>query len=30
MSGAQLLGAADLLLGFAIINGFLMPKQKLV
>ena len=29
MSGAQLLGAAVLLLGLAIVNGFLMPKQKL-
>jgi O-acetylserine/cysteine efflux transporter len=28
MSGAQLLGAAVLLLGLAIVNGFLMPKQK--
>jgi len=29
MSGAQLLGAAVLLLGLAIVNGFLMPKQQL-
>ena len=29
MSGAQLLGAVVLLLGLAIVNGFLMPKQKL-
>jgi drug/metabolite transporter (DMT)-like permease len=29
MSGAQLFGAAVLLLGLAIVNGFLMPKQKL-
>ncbi|MGB8314444.1 MAG: EamA family transporter [Aestuariivirga sp.] len=29
MSGAQLLGAAVLLLGLAVVNGFLMPKQKL-
>lgn len=29
MSAAQLLGAAVLLLGLAIVNGFLMPKQKL-
>ena len=29
MSSAQLLGAAVLLLGLAIVNGFLMPKQKL-
>ncbi len=29
MSGAQLLGAAVLLLGLAIVNGFLTPKQKL-
>lgn len=29
MSGAQLLGAAVLLLGLAIVNGFLMPKRKL-
>ena len=29
MSGAQLLGAAVLLLGLGIVNGFLMPKQKL-
>ena len=29
MSGAQVLGAAVLLLGLAIVNGFLMPKQKL-
>jgi len=29
MSGAQLLGAAVLLLGLAIVNGLFMPKQKL-
>lgn len=29
MSGAQLLGTAVLLLGLAIVNGLLMPKQKL-
>lgn len=28
MSGAQLLGAAVLLLGLAIVNGFLLPRQK--
>ena len=29
MSGAQLLGAAVLLIGLAIVNGFIPPKQKL-
>jgi O-acetylserine/cysteine efflux transporter len=29
MSGAQLLGAGVLLIGLAIVNGFLLPKQKL-
>lgn len=29
MSGAQLLGAAVLLFGLAIVNGFIPPKQKL-
>ncbi len=29
MSGAQLLGAAVLLLGLAIVNGFVLPKKKL-
>ncbi len=29
MSGAQLLGAGILLIGLAIVNGFILPKQKL-
>ena len=29
MSGAQLLGAAVLLLGLAVVNGFVLPRKKL-